>query len=354
MAVPNVTLRDIANETGVSRMAVSLALRGKAGVSEATRQHVLKTAERLGYQPDPEVAKLLARIRARTPADSTACLALLTSGASAGDWKRYATERKYVEGARARAQEYGYRLEEFWVNEPGLTPARLSSIMWNRGIEGVIVAPLQERLSDEKSRSVQLDFDLFSLVEISETIDAPDLDRSIHDQYTAMLKCLEELTRLNYRTIGLVLQYELDLRVNGKWTAAYLRYRQQTGSKSMPPPLILPATRQADFDRWFDRHRPDAIISVDRFGLHFLKARGLRIPRQIGYATLDRDGDATAFPDVSGIDQNSHRVGAAAVDLLVATMHRGQRGIPAHPVRMEVEGTWIAGSSTRRQRASGT
>ena len=236
------------------------------------------------------------------------------------------------------------------MNRPGMNPERLGDILWSRGIEGIVIAPLVGHVLGRSDRQLRLDFSRFAVVEISETVESPKLNRAIHDQYTAMLRCLEELARLNYRTIGLVLQYELDLRVNGKWTAAYLRYRQQTGSKSMPPPLILPATRQADFDRWFDRHRPDAIISVDRFGLHFLKARGLRIPGQIGYATLDRDGDASAFPDVSGIDQNSHRVGAAAVDLLVATMHRGERGIPAHPVRMEVEGTWIAGSSTRRQR----
>jgi LacI family transcriptional regulator len=345
-----VLLREIADKTGISRMAVSLALRGKAGVSEGTRKKVLKVAKELGYEPDPEVAKLLSHIRAKKSVDTKACLALLTSGATPQDWKRYSTERKYVEGTHARAQEYGYHIEEFWLNEPGMTLSRLSNIIWSRGIEGVIIAPLQTRLSGKVTRSIRLDFNLFSAVEISETVEWPDLDRAVHDQYTSMLKALDELSSLNYKTIGLVLEEALDLRVNGKWTAAYLRYRNQWGAKRLPPPLILDFPRQSDFNRWFDRYRPNAIISVDRFGLHLLIERGLDVPGEVGYASLDVDGDADVYQDVSGIDQNSEIVGGAAVDMLVAAIHRGHRGIPSHPVRVEVEGSWRSGKSTVKNR----
>lgn len=44
-----VTLRDIAEESGYSIAAVSLALRRKPGVSDATRERILKIAETLGY-----------------------------------------------------------------------------------------------------------------------------------------------------------------------------------------------------------------------------------------------------------------------------------------------------------------
>ena len=344
-----VVLREIADKTGISRMAVSLALRNKSGVSEATRKKVLKIAKGLGYEPDPEVARLLSHIRVKKPVNTKACLALLTSGATSQDWKLYPTERKYVEGAHARAKEYGYHIEEFWMNEPGMTLSRLGNIIWSRGIEGVIIAPLQSKLSEKAPRSIRLDFNLFSAVEISETVEWPDLDRAVHNQYTSMFKALDELSDLNYKTIGLVLEEALDLRVNGKWTAAYLRYRNQWGAKRLPPPLILDFPRQPAFDRWFDRYRPNAIISVDRFGLHLLIERGLDIPGEVGYASLDVDGDANEYPDVSGIDQNSEIVGAAAVDMLVAAIHRGHRGIPVYPLRSEVEGSWRPGRSTVRK-----
>ena len=344
-----VTLRDIAEATGITRMAVSMALRGKPGVSEETRGKVLAAAEKLGYIPDPEVAKLLSRIRTRTPSESRSCIALLTSGDTPDEWKKFVTERKYVEGAQARAKEYGYRIEEFWLGQPGVTPSRLSSIIWNRGIEGVIIAPLQGKLSGGKIRSIQLDYSLFSVVEISETVDWPDLDRSMHDQYTAMLKCLDELRELNYRRIGLVIEEALDLRVNGKWTAAFLRHREHHKADKMPPPLLLPAHDEKRFDRWFTQHQPDVIISVDQFALRLMQKRGCRIPEQVGYASMDLDGDASSSLTISGIDQNSRMVGASAVDLLVASIHRGQRGIPVCPVRIEVEGAWRAGQTTMRQ-----
>jgi LacI family transcriptional regulator len=333
-------------------MAVSLALRGKPGVSEATREQVLKTARDLGYAPDPEVANLMARIRSKKPAETKACLALLTSGATEQDWKRYTTERMYVEGAQARAREYGYRLESFWLNNPDMPPARLGNIIWNRGIEGVLIAPLQGRLSGKTPRSIELDFGLFAAVEISETVEWPDLDRAIHDQYSSMLKLLHELEALDYRSIGLVLEESLDLRVNGKWTAAYLQHRHRAHAGQLVPPLIMGSSRRSVFDRWYDRYRPDVVVSVNGFGLGFIQQRGLDVPGEVGYASLDLAGVATRRRDLSGIDQNSRQVGAAAVDMLVAAIQRGQRGIPEHPVRTQIAGTWVPGKSTARPKST--
>ncbi|SDP54583.1 DNA-binding transcriptional regulator, LacI/PurR family [Lentzea jiangxiensis] len=45
------TIKDIAAGAGVSKGAVSLALNGRAGVSEATRSRVLEVASSLGYRP---------------------------------------------------------------------------------------------------------------------------------------------------------------------------------------------------------------------------------------------------------------------------------------------------------------
>lgn len=44
-----VTLKTLAEETGLSKFAVSRALAGKSGVSEATRARVLEMADKLGY-----------------------------------------------------------------------------------------------------------------------------------------------------------------------------------------------------------------------------------------------------------------------------------------------------------------
>ncbi len=48
-----VTLDDVAEAAGVSPAAVSLALRGKAGVARATRQRIVDVAAGLGYHVRP-------------------------------------------------------------------------------------------------------------------------------------------------------------------------------------------------------------------------------------------------------------------------------------------------------------
>lgn len=54
-----VTMQEIADKVGVSKFAVSKALSGKSGISEATREKIHKVAAEFGYSnqknssPDP-------------------------------------------------------------------------------------------------------------------------------------------------------------------------------------------------------------------------------------------------------------------------------------------------------------
>jgi hypothetical protein len=43
------------------------------------------------------------------------------------------------------------------------------------------------------------------------------------------------------------------------------------------------------------------------------------------------------------VDQKPARIGAAAVDLLVAMFYTGERGLPENPLQVHVEGTWMDG-----------
>jgi len=53
-----VTIVDVARAAGTSVSSASVALRGEAGVSERTRDRVLRTADRLGYRPDQRARML--------------------------------------------------------------------------------------------------------------------------------------------------------------------------------------------------------------------------------------------------------------------------------------------------------
>lgn len=60
-----ITIKDIAAESGVSLSTVSLVMNNNPRISQATRERVLQTIERLGYQPN-RMARALAWRRSRT------------------------------------------------------------------------------------------------------------------------------------------------------------------------------------------------------------------------------------------------------------------------------------------------
>ena len=64
-SVKRYTIKDIAEQSGVSLSTVSLVMNNNPRISEATRQRVLDTIERLGYQPN-RMARGLAWQRSQT------------------------------------------------------------------------------------------------------------------------------------------------------------------------------------------------------------------------------------------------------------------------------------------------
>src|SRR5260221_13204328 len=59
---PAPTMQQIADAAGVSRMAVSLALRNSPKISKATADRIRKLADDFGYRPKPMVSALMTQL----------------------------------------------------------------------------------------------------------------------------------------------------------------------------------------------------------------------------------------------------------------------------------------------------
>ena len=338
------TLRDIARKSGFHYSTVSLALRDHPRIPESTKRIIRGAAQGLGYRPDAMLSALCAyRVTKRTP-KGQAVLAWLTNYGTRAGWRISACTQDYFEGASKRATERGYQLETFWLAEPGMTGERMSSILFTRGIQGMLLPP-QERLT-----RIDLAWENFSAVTFGYTLVHPRLHLVSNHEYRTMGTLFAELEKRRYRRVGLVNLREHDLRVDNNWLAAYLVEQTHLHRENRLPPLVLERWDSRKLLPWVEHYRPDAIVTRLPEVLHSLRRAGYNIPGDIGVAYHTLDEKSTCY---SGMKKNSFQLGVMAVDLLVDMLHRNERGIPPRPYLLMVEGSWVEGETLREPSEKG-
>jgi LacI family transcriptional regulator len=341
MAIPQTrpTIRDIGRETGFHYSTVSLALRDHPRIPDSTKQRIREAAKGLGYQPDAMLSALCAyRVMKRPPKEQTV-IAWLTNHHTPTAWRMSACTRDYFEGAAQRATERGYRLENFWLSEPGMTGERMSRILWTRGIQGVLLPP-QEHLS-----RIDLAWENLSAVTFGYTLAHPRLHLVSNHEYRTTGTLFGELEKRDYHRVGLVNLREHDKRVDNNWLAAYLVEQTRLQPEHRLPPLVLEQWNTKTFLAWVEHYRPDAIVTRLPEVLRSLRRAGYRVPEEIGVAYHSLDEKSRSF---SGMKKNSFQIGVMAVDLVVDMLHRNERGIPDCPYLLMVEGSWVEGNTLRQ------
>ena len=336
-------LKEVADAAGVTRMTVSLALRDHSSLPPTTRRRIQKLARQLGYRPDPDVAMLMEKVRAKKRNRTQSVIAYLTAYEKRPAWKSEPTQRLLFEGARQRASECGYRLEEFWLCETSMSDARLSEIIHHRGIDGAIVAPLPVPLLP---RLNGFRWGHVSAVALGYTLPVPALHRACNHQFQSMRLLADKLFALGYRRIGLAMRPDQDDRVNHNWRAGYLVSQSLWNPEYAVPPLMTGKWNCSVFSHWMRKCRPDAVITIGVDVADWLAELGIATPADVGLANVDL---RPTMGDTTGIDQNSCQVGIAAVDLLVSLVRHNERGVPEIPRIVMVEGRFVTGRTTRAQ-----
>ncbi len=335
------TLQDIADRAGVSRMTVSLALRNDPRIAAKTRRRLQKLAEEMGYRRNPLVSVLMSNIRARREIKNRVLLAFIAHK----DYRQSPVLANYMDGARNRAEELGYQLEPFWIDDKASKSRRLSRILFNRGISGLVVSPMPS-----PNQSLALEWSLFATAVIGHPLPGVPLNRAVHHQFQGISEALARLHDLGYRRPGLALSTEQDERVEHNWLGGFLAHQRLLRFEKVPV-LLAGLWDRPTFSKWFLRHRPDAIISMDENVLHWLEHLEVKVPGDAGFAHLNWEKE---LGEVAGIDQDSRSIGAGAVDLVVAQLHRNERGVPAGAKVVLIEGKWHPAGTVRRIPPNGT
>ena len=331
----SVSMREVAARAGYSRSAVSLALQGHPSIPATTRQMILDAAQKLGYRKNPLVAALMRSRRSRKSQDAPrAPLAFLTSHPPNDSWRQAATHHRFHAAAVTRASELGFQLDEFSIANPALRPDRVRALLKARGIHGLLIAPLP-------GGNTQLDFDLtdFAAVGLGLSVRVPEIDRIADDHFFSTQLAFERGLALGYRRIGLALAAGVSRRLEDRWWSGYLLAQQQVAPRARIPAL-MPETREeipAKLTDWITRHRVDAVI----FSLRApeLMKRASPSVGLISLSVLDASGK------IAGIRQDTHRIGAGGIDLLVGKLQHWSTEANQPPRLLLVRGAWCDGAS---------
>ncbi len=110
-------------------------------------------------------------------------------------------------------------MDSFWLHEPGITSERLRQILDARGIRGLIVAGMQNDgvLPGSEAES----WARFTSVVVGMRLQTPALHFTANDQFLTARRAVEELRRLGYERIGLVLDQRIDAWLEDRFDAGF-------------------------------------------------------------------------------------------------------------------------------------
>lgn len=330
----HVTLRDIAQLTGVHFTTVGLALRNDPRVRADTALKIQETARKLGYTQDAMLSALSA-YRHGKPRRFAGVLAYLVFYPPEA-LKTNTTARTLQHAVTAYARSQGFGLESFQVNAPNMTGARMSRMLRARGIQGVM---LTHRLPGP-GPMLELEWQHFSSIAIGYSITGLNAHRACPHHAHNMRLCLRRLRERGYRRIGFILQTELFERTRGILLGAYLAEQWLVPENERVVPLVVSEVTKPVLKKWLREQRIDcAILSGYPDEIQqFMRELGYRLPDDLGICTISR---FSKTEDMAGIDEQLDLLGEAAGTFLISLLQHNERGLPFYPRYTLVEGRWV-------------
>lgn len=338
-----VTLKDIADRYGVTKAAISLALRNSPRISKRHRDEIQSLAREMGYVSDPFLSALAKYRHEKKVMKAQGKIAWLNHWPSLERLRSYQEFDKYFKAAKKAAKPLGYDVEEFiW---PASVPAKsIERMLQQRGILGLLVPPHPLDIDWE-----DFNWNLFSLIRFGMTVNRPDSNLVTADHQRAVVMAVQKIHDYGYKRIGFVLNEAHDRSMGGNYTGGFKWAQKLLKLNPAIPPINLDLQSASSessqhtkiLDKWVKRYLPDAILTVTTEVPAFLRELGYRIPHDVAVA-------GTSVYDISvdaGIDQHPAAIGRIAVEMLIKQISLNERGEPDDPCRILVESRWQDGKS---------
>lgn len=342
MTTARPSCKTIALAAGVSRMTVSMALRDHPRVAPETRQRIKKIAAEQGYTPDPNLTQLMRYLRKRDISKEEPVIALL-NGKSCPLNKFSKDSLLIREGAKERAEQLGFRTEDFWLQEPGMRMERVVQILETRGIRAIVVLPV-ESLRDVFSLPQE------NFMGVATCSVAAKLGfNQVHPHfYQSMHIGIANLVEKGFQRIGFCTTDSEDERSNHLFQCYLAWYQQGIRESDRIAPLVKPAITREDLIEWVEKRRPDVVYSTNLEHYHWLKDAGWQVPNDISFAALGPAHEGVG--EIAQVHIGYRKIGATAIDILKANLANEQLGPPENPAVTLIRGEWIDGASVAQRK----
>lgn len=312
------TIFDIAQECGVSTTAVSFALNGKPGVSEATRERILATAREVGWTPN-------AAARALSTSEVNAIGLVITAPLTVLSRDTFylqliaGIEQELAGSPMALVLKMVESLDDelaalrTWVDE-----SRVSAI--------ILVNP---RLDDPRPDLVaELGV---RAVFLGDPQNHPEASSVFVDDTSAMTGLLRDVAALGYRSLGYLHSVSTFKHAQARLDALSRADEQGIDIRSILPveEIDHDSTKRAvsaHIDHLIATELPDLLLCEDETltlaALTRLEHHSLRVPDDIGLVSWESTpGLDTRPPTISSLDRDPRVLGAAAVTVLRKLRH---------------------------------
>lgn len=332
-----ITLKAIAEATGFHVTTVSGVLRGKPNFNPETAKKIKTAAEKMGYVPDPMLTALASyrtSSRESVKGNQLACVGL-GPRESLLDWGFELAWPGMVSAAKTR----GFSVEFFNANAPGMTWSRLSDILYSRGIQGVI---FPEGPNPDMMIPEEFNWQRFCPVAIGDCIIQPNtLHRVMNHRSRNVVSSVARCVRAGRTRLALATFADREERQHRAETGSFLGALVHHGLENEIPVFCPKKLDQKEFLDWYHRYQPDAVICSHHNLVDCLLADStVGVPGKtalVHYHIVD-EGEPYA-----GIRTLFDYIGVQAVDLVISMINRGEVGLPASNIFVQVPGVWHSG-----------
>ncbi|MDX2109358.1 MAG: LacI family DNA-binding transcriptional regulator [Verrucomicrobiota bacterium] len=343
-----ITLKQVAEQAGLSVAAVSQALSNTGNLSVKTRERIQHIARTMGYVPDPMLSMIVStRLRNQRTDTALTPIALVDLPINS-NWAAHLQQmeanarREVLVKAQEYAQKLGYSVSG-WVMDGASDKPSLAHTLYHRGVVGVIFNPRAGQLlhlSDEWKQ--------FAVVVIGNDPVFRDLQQVNTDYYDMIQQAWLHVRALGYKRIGFaILRHDPEIYDDGVRQASAYKCMADTPTRYRVPCLSNAELNDANaFLTWYRKYKPEVVIGFHVGMLWDLVYAGYSIPKDVAFVTLHHNNTPETMHGVSiaGFG-SSENLMPAALDHMDQLIRHRMIGLNAPSRKLLLNAVWMEGDT---------